>query len=69
MAVKEQVPMTATNMECGVGSTANAEDEFIQKRSVKEVGPQEVINLSLYDQADPNNLYITTIDKDTFLKL
>ena len=58
--------MTATDKEVGI-ITQLAEGE--EEKSAKEVGPQEVLNLSLYDRANPNNLYITTIDKETFFKL
>ena len=30
---------------------------------------EEVLNLSLYDQADPNNLYLASVDKAKFEKL
>ena len=30
---------------------------------------QEVLNLALYDQADPNNLFLATVDKAKFERL
>ena len=33
------------------------------------MGPPECLNLSLYDQADPSNLYLATIDFKKFEKL
>ena len=30
---------------------------------------EEVLNLSLYDQADPNNLFLASVDKAKFEKL
>lgn len=35
----------------------------------KELGYEEVLNLALYDQADPNHLFLANIDKQDFLKL
>ena len=61
--MKGQVPMTATDKEVGVKVVEE------EKQDQKDVGPQEVINLSLYDRANPNSLYITTIDKETFFRI
>ena len=30
------------------------------------IGGEEVLNLALYDQADPNNLYLASVDKAKF---
>jgi hypothetical protein len=37
--------------------------------SNSNMGPSECLNLSLYDQADPSNLYLATIDYKKFEKL
>ena len=30
---------------------------------------EEILNLALYDQADPNNLYLASVDKARFERL
>ena len=36
------------------------------KTTKKQIGGDEVLNLALYDQADPNNLFLAEIDKAKF---
>ena len=33
------------------------------------IGGEEVFNFALYDQSDPNNLYLATVDKAKFFKI
>ncbi len=33
------------------------------------IGGAEVFNFALYDQSDPNNLFLATVDKTKFFKL
>lgn len=33
------------------------------------IGGDEVLNLAMYDQADPDNLYLASVDKAKFLRL
>ena len=41
----------------------------INRAGDKDLASEEVLNLALYDQADPNNLFLTEVDKEKFLKL
>jgi len=36
---------------------------------MENLGVQEVLNLALYDQADPNNLFLATVDKAKFERM
>ena len=40
-----------------------------EKSSHSQLGIDEVLNLALYDQADPNNLYLATVDKARFERM
>lgn len=33
------------------------------------IGGEEVLNLALYDQADPNNLFLASVNKEKFQRL
>ena len=37
--------------------------------SPSHLGIDEILNLALYDQADPNNLYLATVDKVRFERM
>ena len=44
-----------------------AEDAAIaDKKNGGSIGGEEVLNLALYDQADPNNLFLASVDKTKF---
>ena len=38
-------------------------------QNANNMGGEEVLNLALYDQADPNNLYLASVDKAKFSRL
>lgn len=40
-----------------------------QKQSAENLGVEEVLNLALYDQADPNNLFLASVNRGKFEKL
>lgn len=52
-------------LACSELKTGAAKDQQIEK----ELGLTEVLNLALYDQADPDNLYLASVDREKFEKL
>jgi hypothetical protein len=40
-----------------------------KNKSVRELGLNDCLNLALYDQADPANLFLATIDNEKFEKM
>ena len=38
-------------------------------KAVQELGLNDCLNLSLYDHADPNNLFLAVIDNEKFEKM
>ena len=41
----------------------------MKSKTVQELGLNDCLNLTLYDQADPSNLFLATIDNDKFEKM
>lgn len=39
---------------------------WASEKNAGSIGAEEVLNLALYDQADPNNLYLCTVDRSKF---
>jgi len=44
-------------------------DAAADEKGTGSIGNEEILNLALYDQADPNNLFLASVDKAKFQRL
>ena len=55
--------------EMELESTHVSNDAPVQGLEEKELGQEDVLNLALYDQADPNNLFLANVTNEVFTRI